>query len=185
MSQPAAASDAAAALSPAKRRFLRYWSVNMAMVWAGGWGADAFPGFGYTETEQARMQALASQTTAAAIWVWMAAAVLIYIALAAAGMGAAMWAAFSLLWPNPDKVSEPGLLGLIVLVLVVMVGFGMPLSIGVGGALADGLNNHPTDDDPGDAALAAKITRQFRRMALVLAVLVAVAAPVWAWLAGR
>ncbi len=168
-----------AALTKGRRRFLRYWALNVAFARQGGWGS--IPGFAYTDAETSRLDELAHGFSRSGILIWLAATTVIYIVLAAVVLAVVMGAALSLLWPDSTKVPEAGFFTALGLVLVLMIGLGLPSSIALGGALADALSPPWTlADSPDDPALAAKVGRQFRRMGLVMAVLVIAGATGWA-----
>jgi hypothetical protein len=66
-----------------------------------------------------------------------------------------------------------------------MVALGLPLSIGLGGWVADLISGAPSPPEPADAALAAKVGRQFLRMGLFLAAFMGLAAAACAFLLDR
>lgn len=181
LSLPSTSLEDAPPLPAGKFRFLRYWSVNIWLAQSTGW---SFPGFSYTDDETARIKALAGAASRTAVIVWLAATVVIYMLIAGVLMGALFWV-LSIIWPNPADVSEIGFFGALIFALAGMIALGMPLSITLGGWAADLLSSAPPPPAPGDAALAAKVGRQFRRIGLILSVLVAVAAVVWGFLLGR
>ena len=114
-------------LSPGRFRFLRYWSLNMKL--ARGTGQGVFPGFSYDADEQARMDALAAGASATVIMVWLAAVVAAYLLVAIASVVAVIGAALVTVWRDVNDVPEAEILAAIALILVMMIGFAMPLSI--------------------------------------------------------
>jgi hypothetical protein len=167
----------AAPLTPAQFRFLRYWSLNMKL--ARRTGQDAFPGFSYDANEQARMDALATGASASAIMLWLAAVVAAYLLVAIVAVGGVIGTALVTVWRNIKDVPEAEIFTAIALMLVMMIGLGMPLSIGAGGWIADAAWRALPAQSPGDVQLFAKVKRQFRRMALVTGVLFVAAAFGW------
>ncbi|HEY5070444.1 MAG TPA: hypothetical protein VII63_00290 [Caulobacteraceae bacterium] len=180
MSEPARA----VAPSPPRRVFLRYWSLNVALARQAGWGW--IPGFTYSQAEQRRMGELAAAIDQRARITWLAATALIFILAAAAMMTAALGTALTLLWPHPGDIPEAGFFALLALVMVLSIAIGLPLSIFLGGALADWAAPAPRSvGAPGDGALEAKVRAQFARMAVILGVLFTAAAFAWWALLGR
>ncbi|HLY54080.1 MAG TPA: hypothetical protein VKS60_00900 [Stellaceae bacterium] len=157
-------------LPPGDRRFLRYWSLNVALARSGGW--ESIPGFGYDEAERSRIATLAGAVPAGAVACWLAAAVAIYIGLAAAGVIGVVVPAISFLWPNPANMPATGFFALMASGLCLAIGFGLPLSIAWGGAIADRLGaGAEPPEEPGDAPLLGKMRGQFRRIGWILACL--------------
>jgi hypothetical protein len=173
-----ATGEAAGGLSVGRYRFLRYWSVNVWLAQRGGW---SFPGFAYTEADVTRLKALADAASGTAVMVWLAATVVIYIALAA-GLVTAAFSALSVLVPNPADVPAAGFFGGLILAVAGMLVLGLPLSITLGGWIADKLAGAPPPQSPGDLALASKVGEQFLRMGLIVGVLMAASVAGWTWL---
>jgi len=169
------------ALPAGRFRFLRYWSVNMWLAQSSGF---SFPGFSYTDAEMARIKALSDATSQVAVIVWLAATAVIYISLGGIVV-TGLFSVLSVISPNPAQISEVGFFGGMILAIAGMVALGMPLSISLGGWIADLLSSPPPPAEPGDVALAAKVRRQFRRMGAIVAVLMGVAAVGWGFLLGR
>jgi hypothetical protein len=166
-SDPAAAT--APILSPRERRFLKYWALNMSLASSNGMPA---PGFSYDSAEWRRLLTIARSVPGAATTIWLAVTVVVYLALAAMGMIGA-GAIISLLWPDPASVPETGFFALLGMVIMLLLGLGMPLSLGLGGAAGDRFVAAPfVEEDPADAALVAKIRRQFRRIGAIAAMTV-------------
>ena len=173
----------AGALSPSRRSFLRYWSLNMTLLRRAGW--RWVPGFSYGGDEQRRMDELAAGIPRGAILAWLGATVLIFLVVAIAAMTAILGTALTVLWPNPADMPEAGFFVIMALALMLAIGVGMPLSIAWGGAVADRIAPAPPAiDGTGDAARYAKVRGQFRRMGLALGVCFLAAAGWWA-LIGR
>jgi hypothetical protein len=164
-------------LTPWRRRFLRYWSLNITLALRSG--QSVLPGFSYDGAETSRMAELAAGATRPVIFVWLGAVTLTYLLVAIAAVGAVIGTALATIWRNAARVSEPQIYAAIALMLVVMIGAAMPLSIAIGGAVADTLWRTRPAEASGDAALYAKVVRQFRRLGLVTGVLAVVAAIGW------
>jgi hypothetical protein len=153
----------AQALTPSRRRFPRYWSLNMTLARTFGW--VWMPGFTYGPDEWRRFEALAAAIPRRAVMIWLFATALIFVLLAAVVMIGVLGVALTVLWPNPTDMPEAGFFALLIAVIVLAIGFGMPLSIVWGGAIADWLEpGTPAVEAADDGALYAKIGRQFRRM---------------------
>src|SRR5471032_2321941 len=135
-------------LSPGRFRFLRYWFLNMKL--ARGTGQGVFLGFSYDADEQARMDALAAGASATVIMVWLAAVVAAYLLVAIASVVAVIGAALVTVWRDVNDVPEAEILAAIALILVMMIGFAMPLSISAGGWIADAAWRTRPGQSPGD-----------------------------------
>jgi hypothetical protein len=156
-------------LSPFGRRFLRYWSLNVVLARSSGY--RYLLGFPYTETEQRRIDTIGRSIPNSAVLVWLSAAVAIFIALALAGVVGIMVPALTLLWPDPAKMPGLGFASVMALIMILALGFGMPIAIAFGGAVADRLADvTPPEWAPGDAALYAKIRSQFLRLAAIFSI---------------
>jgi hypothetical protein len=165
------------ALSPGKFRFLRYWSLNITL--ARSMGQSEFPGFSYGDDEWTRMEVLSTGLTTAGIWLWLGVVVLSYLIAAAVAVGGVLGTALSLLWRGHPAPPESQFFAVIALIIVVLIGVGMPFSIAFGGLVADPLWRNKPAEAPGDFALHAKVSRQFRNMGLVTGGLVLVIALLW------
>jgi hypothetical protein len=172
-----------ASLTPWRRRFLRYWSLNITLAKRTGQGV--LPGFSYDEAETSRMAELAAGATSSVIMLWLAAVTLTYLLVAVAAVGGVIGTALATVWRNTADVSEPQIYAAIAMILVVMIGAAMPLSIALGGAVADTLWRARPAEAPGDAALCAKVFGRFRRVGMVTGVLAIIAATGWAVLLGH
>lgn len=162
-------------------RLLRYWSLNLWLARRSGW---SFPGFSYTDAEAERLKALSDAIGGTAGLVWLAATVAICLALAAM-LITGLFSLLSAMFPNPADLPAAGFFGALVLAAVGMVALGLPLSIALGGWIADLVAGPPPPPGPGDAALAAKVGGQFVRMGLVVAVLMVAMAVGWSFLLRR
>jgi hypothetical protein len=171
-------------LSPSRQRFLRYWSLNMTLVRQAGW---AWPvGFTYSGDEEQRMAALAATVPRAARLIWLAAAVAVFMLGAAGAMMMTLGTALTFLWPNASEIPELGFFTAMALAIVLAVGIGMPLSVAWGGAIADRIVPLRLDVElVSDTALHAKVTSQFRRMAVFAGLLFVAAAMGWGIVLGR
>jgi hypothetical protein len=157
-----------APISAGNRRFLRYWAVNVSIVYAGGW--SWIPGFPYKEEEKSRLAAIAASVPGAAVTVWLAAATIFFFLVLIVLVVGVMVPLITLLWPDPANMSATGFVSILALLMLVSIGWVMPLSIALGGAVADYLAGDPPPPDlPGDAALCAKIHHQFWRLCAIIA----------------
>jgi len=149
---------------------LAFWARNMAPIRARGW---IWPGFDYSEAEWQRLLVLAKVVTPGAFVVFQFATAVLMIAaigLVVAGGAAIVVPLYRMIPPDWAQLGPLGLLAVIPLAAFVLFGHAFPLAIRLAAALA-------TDDAmraklialPGDAELAAKIPRQFRRMAAFIA----------------
>ncbi|HEY1751884.1 MAG TPA: hypothetical protein VGG29_11500 [Caulobacteraceae bacterium] len=177
---PAAAPQA---LSRGRRRFLRYWSLNV--VLARRKGQAGFPGFSYSDDEWARMDELSNGITTGGIYLWLGAVTLTYMLVAAVVGGGVIGTAMMTLWRNAKDVPEPQFFAAAAIIIMAMVGLAMPLSIAVGGLVGDLFWPNRPAETPADGPLYAKVVGQFRRMGLFVGVLVVVIAAVWGLVLSR
>jgi len=158
-------------LSPFRNRFLRYWSLNVILAKSSGY--RRILGFPYSDAEQRRIETIGGAIPSRAVLTWLSATVLIFILLVLAGVVGLMVPAITLLWPDPAKMPGLGFAAVMALVLTLALGFGLPISIGFGGAIADRLAGVSAPvPEPGDAALYAKIRSQFLRLAAIFSIAV-------------
>ena len=152
-----------------RNRFLRYWSLNVVLAKSSGY--RYLLGFPYNEAEQRRIETIGGSIPGRAVIIWLSAAVVIFIALALAGVIGLMVPALTLLWPDPAKMPGLGFASVMALIMILALGFGMPISIALGGAVADRLADVAAPAwEPGDAALYAKIRSQFLRLAAIFSI---------------
>ena len=100
----------AQALTPSRRRFLRYWSLNMTLARTFGW--VWMPGFTYGPNEWRRFEALAAAIPRRAVSTWLLATALIFILLDAVAttgvLGVALTeSGYPLDFTNPPTVAHP------------------------------------------------------------------------------
>jgi hypothetical protein len=157
---------------------LAFWGRNMAPIRAKGW---IWPGFDYSDTEWKRLLTLAETVSFNAfVGFQLATTVLVMamIALVVAG-GAAVIAPLYQMIPAAWAQAGPlGLLAAIAIATFLLLGYGFPLAMRLAAAFAtDDAMRAQLSAAPGDADLAAKIPRQFRRVAaFAAATLVLIAA---------
>jgi hypothetical protein len=159
--------------SDADRRtpaLLAFWGRNMAPVRARGW---IWPGFDYSESEWKRLLALAGAVSGGAYVRFQIITPVLVIAMiglvVAIGVGL-VTSLYRLIPPEWAQLGPLGLLVAIPIVVYVLFGHGFPLAIRIAAAFSA---TQPVRAKltalPGDAELAAKIERQFRRMAAFIA----------------
>lgn len=157
------------ALSAGQSRFLRYWGLNMSMVYSWGWAWT--PGFSYTDDEKKRFAELSQTVSAGATSIWMAAVVILFLLIGAVAM-TVMIVIASLAWPDPSKTPAIAFVSLLALTCFLTLGFGFPLSMVWGGTIADWFAGGAAPAEaPGDAALHAKIRGQLWRLIAVMCVI--------------
>ena len=155
-------------MSPKREQFLRYWSANMQVAFAQSSGAP-WLGFGYQESEMARMRALAASLPRSAAAVFFAVTVMAYLLMAAVAIGAVMIPILTLLYPDPSQT--PALVFVLTLAVAAFIclGFGLPLSMAIGARAGDWWSGAgPAPGARGDQALAAKICWQLWRITLIM-----------------
>ena len=148
---------------------LAFWGRNMAPIRARGW---IWPGFDYGEAEWKRLLALADAVSSGACLGFQIVTALLVIAaigiVVAIGVGLITW--LDRLVPPDWAQPGPFLLVAIPIVVYVLFGYGFPLAIRLAAAsTATQAIRGKLSAMPGDAELAAKIGRQFRRMATFIA----------------
>lgn len=160
------------------RRFLRYWSLNVALARKQGW--PSIPGFPYTDDEFSRIETIAAGISGGAVVLWMFATVVLFIAIAGIVMVGGFWPLLTFGWPDPSKLSATTFFVGMAVLIGLSLCIGLPLSLTLGGAIADRVDSGPgLTDAPGDAALCHKMRAQFWRFGAVFAGLFLPAALVW------
>jgi hypothetical protein len=149
---------------------LAFWGRNMAPIRARGW---TWPGFDYDETEWQRLLTLAKAVSSDAFVGFQ----IVTAVLVIAAMGLVVAAGASLITPVyrmiPSGWAWLGPLGLLIAIAIAIFGvfgFGFPLAIRLAAVVTttEAIRGKLTAS-AGDADLAAKIARQFRRMAAFIA----------------
>jgi hypothetical protein len=151
---------------------LAFWGRNVAPIRARGWN---WPGFDYSEAEWKRLLTLGKAVSTAAYALFAIATAALMIA--AIGIVVAI-GTIGIVLPLYDVMPPPwapaglfGLLAAIALAMFALFGYGFPLAMRLAAGLAtNAAMRAKLAAAPGDDALAAKITRQFRRMAAFIAV---------------
>jgi hypothetical protein len=145
---------------------LAFWARNMAPIRARG---RIWPGFDYSEAEWRRLLELAGIVPSEAFSTFQiatAALMIAAIALVAVGGGVIIAPLYQMI---PPAWMQAGLLGLLVAIpiaIFLLFGYGFPLAIRLAAAFAMNDAMHAQiSAASGDADLAAKIPRQFRRVA--------------------
>ena len=155
-------------LPPARERFLRYWSANMALAWGQSNGAP-WVGFGYDPAETARMKVLAGGLPFAAGALFFGVTVVVFIAFAAAGIAGLLVPLMDWLYPDPSQTKALPFVLTLACVAALSFGIGLPLALAAGGWAGDAWGGgRPAQGAPGDAALAAKIRFQLARMSTIM-----------------
>ncbi len=154
--------------APYSRRFLRYWSLNVALARRQGWAW--IPGFPYSDAELARIEAIAASVSFGATAVWLLATTILFIVIAGAAMLGVMWPIVTVAWPDPATMPAAPFFVLMAMQIGLALCIVLPLSLTLGGAIADRANTAPPmTDAPEDAALCRKMRAQFWRFGAVFA----------------
>jgi len=146
--------------------FLRYWSFNMTIAWA---VQMATPGFSYSEPEKTRMHDLAGSISGRSALIWLGATIVLYILIAAAAVVGGMVPILTYAWPDPSTMPAAPFFALLLAVIALTIGFGLPISIAVAGTLADwagGERDIPAL--PTDGLIRAKVRWQLWRLITLL-----------------
>jgi hypothetical protein len=149
---------------------LAFWGRNMASIRARGW---VWPGFDYGEAEWQRLLALAQGVSGDAYLGFQIVTVVLVVASIAlvVTIGVGIVALPYRMIPSEwAQLGPPGLLLAISVAVFVLFGYGFPFAIRLAAAfVAHRSMRAKLAALPGDAELAAKIARQFRRMAAFIA----------------
>jgi hypothetical protein len=149
---------------------LAFWGRNMAPIRTKGW---AWPGFDYREEEWRRLLALANTVSFDAFVSFLVATAVLMITLIGSVVAGGSAIVVPLYQMIPSTLAPAGLLGLLVTMAIavfLLFGFGLPLVVRAAAAFAtNDAMRAQLRSAPGDAELAAKIPRQFRRMAVFIA----------------
>ena len=157
-------------LTETQTRLLRFWGANMSIAFeTSAW----WPGFSYTEPEQARLRALADTIPRGAMALWLFVLVpAIFIVMAAASILGLMLPFVTLMYPNPADLKPLPFILVMASCILVTIGVGFPIAMSLGGRLAlrwaGGGRANPHVAEPEDGALYAKFRRQLWRVVLVM-----------------
>jgi hypothetical protein len=146
--------------------FLRYWSFNMTIAWA---IQMSTPGFSYSEPEKARMRELASSISGRSALIWLGTTVVLYILIAVGAVVGGMVPITTHAWPDPSMMPAAPFFALLLAVMALTLGFGLPISITIAGTLAEwaggGVDSAAL---PIDALIRTKVRWQLWRLIALL-----------------
>ncbi len=145
-------------------RLVAFWGRNMMPIRSRGW---VWPGFDYSDAEWARLEALGRVVSSSAYLMFQGITAVLVIALLGVLAFALVSLASALL---PASAGPYPLVVLGVLMTFLTLGVLVPLAMRIAAAASiDRAAEEKLSGAPGDAALAAKIARQFRRVAVFAA----------------
>lgn len=163
-------------------RFLDYWCANMCFAWDLSHGTQ-WPGFRYSEAERALMRRIAERVSFGQFMAFVGFSSLLFMAVAAALVVFAMLPVLQWFWPEASRLPAAGFFGLLAATAALAIGPAMLVVLPAGAWLADTATGRQAGaTDVEQAALTAKVRRQFLRMALVLGGLFVPAALLWSTL---
>jgi hypothetical protein len=156
----------AAVMDKASLARLAFWSLNMQ---AATGGKNTWPGFRYTAPEWQRMEHLAEAVEGAAFVRFLAITAVLFIVFAGAVVAGLFVPILMALYPNPADLQPLPFVLLLAATALLAIGIGLPLSMRIAVRLSasDALRAKLVEQ-PGDAALAAKVSHQITRMAVIM-----------------
>jgi hypothetical protein len=151
---------------------LAFWGRNTAPIRARGW---IWPGFEYSEAEWRRLLSLASAVSLDAFLSFQVATavlMIVLIALVVVGGAAIIAPVYQTIPPAWAAARLLGLLIAMAIAALLLLGYGLPLAMRAATTFAaNDAMRAKLIASPGDTDLAAKIVRQFRRVAAFIAVM--------------
>lgn len=145
---------------------LAFWAMNM--VTATG-GKNNWPGFKYTAPEWVRLEKLSAAVEGAAFVKYLLIVTVVFIVLAAIAVVGLFVPIMIALYPNPADTQALPFALLLAATALLSIGIGLPVSVRIAASAStnDALRSR-LDEQPGDAALAAKAAHQITRMAVIM-----------------
>ncbi len=145
---------------------LAFWAKNMASIRSGGMD---WPGFSYTDEEWARMDVLSGAVGDGAYTKYVLVNAVVFIVIAAVAIAAVFLPLATLLFPIPAKTSALKFTLLLAACCFLTIGLGLPVSLEAAASLcADRKAIAALPLSGGDARLAAKVSWQIKRIALIM-----------------
>ena len=155
-----------AAMDKASLARLAFWGMNMNIATSGN---NNWPGFRYSETEWARLTKLAETVDGAAFGKYVIVVAVVFIALAACAIAGLFVPIVSALYPNPADTPALPFVLLLAATALLALGIGLPLSLRAAvWASTNEAMRARLIEQPGDAALAAKVAHQITRMTVIM-----------------
>jgi hypothetical protein len=145
---------------------LAFWAKNMTSLSDAGM---QWPGFSYTDAEQARMSQLAGRVSDAAYGKFLVINTLVFIALAAAGIVGIFLPLATVLFPIPAETKPLPFVLLLAATALLIIGIGLPISMRIAAALSSDTSMRTgLIASPGDAELAHKVAFQINRITVIM-----------------
>lgn len=145
---------------------LAFWAMNMVFATS---GKNNWPGFTYTNAEWARLSKLADAVSGARLGLYTLVCTVTFIALAAAAIAGLFVPIMSALYPNPADTKSIVFVLLLAATALLCLGIGLPISLRLAAwASASKDMQAKLTEEPGDAALAAKVAHQLTRMNVIM-----------------
>lgn len=144
---------------------LAFWGANMLRVREAGM---SWPGFGYTPAEVARFGEMGAPigNRHYILFTWVTAS--FFIAIAAVAVGLMFWALLAA-YPDTSRTPASVFVAVLACVALVSIGWGLPLAMRLAaGFVSTSVDFSGVAPAPGDAALAAKVRFQIRRMTAIM-----------------
>ena len=153
-------------LDTTNKAVLAFWARTMCLIRD---NKMSWPGFSYTEPEWARLGTLARAVSRDADTAYNIVNAAVFIAIAAAAVAGGFIPLATVLFPVPADTPAAAFLGLLAVFAALTLGLGMPVSMRIAARFsANRAALEQAGDAPEDAALAAKVRWQMRRMTLVM-----------------
>ena len=151
--------------APAVDTSLAFWGANMRRIVDSGM---TWPGFSYTDEEMARLRSLAVPVTYLTYQVFSRITAAIFIVIAACAVGLMFWAMLEA-YPDTSKTPASVFVATLACVALVSIGWGLPIAMRLAARIAaPRVDFSAVGPQPGDAALAAQVRFQIRRMTAIM-----------------
>jgi len=145
---------------------LAFWGMNMN---AATGGRNNWPGFRYNDAEWMRLVKLSDAVDGGPFVRYILICTVVFIALAAIAMVGLFVPLMTALYPNPADTQPLPFVLLLAATALLCLGIGLPISLRVAAwASASQAMQARLTEEPGDAALAAKVSHQITRMVVIM-----------------
>lgn len=148
-------------------RILPYWSANMVVLWDSG--MTWWPGFNYSEEEQALMRTQAARVFGRGKLYSLMVAVIFITGLCLVVPGI-MVPVLTSLYPDPSQTSPLVFAGVLATIAALSLGLWLPLAMALAAGTVNGMLGDPPTVaiGPAERNLSRRIKWQIQRMALIM-----------------
>jgi len=145
---------------------LAFWGMNMN---AATGGRNNWPGFQYNDAEWARLVKLSDAVDGGPFARYVLICAVVFIALAAIAIVGLFVPIMTALYPNPADTKPLPFVLLLAATALLSLGVGLPISLRIAAWASAGKDmRERLAEEPGDAALAAKVSHQITRMVVIM-----------------